>query len=216
MSLDLKARRCLKGSSDPVGLTCTCTEGTILLFYKYATILDPEATAKNLQTLCLGLNLRGKLRISTEGINISVGGSVLSIIDFRARIVPLLDILHEIDSNDDSFFKPGNGCIHCFDDLSIKVVNEICPFGSSPSSMRSLRPNAITGLSPSDFHNELSKQNSDTLVLDVRNYYESRIGYFDDAIMPAIRRFSSLKEWVDANVDKLENKKIFTYCTGYA
>jgi UPF0176 protein len=174
-SIDLTGRRCPVGASDPVGLSCSGTcKGTILLFYKYAKIVDPDTTAKGLLNLSVLLNLRGKLRISKEGVNISIAGSIPSILQFRSRIVELVDILNDIDPNDDSFFKPSSGCIHCFTDLSIKVVDEICPFGSNPDSMREFgQPHdTIHGLSPSDFHRELSRQDDDTLVLDVRNYYE--------------------------------------------
>jgi UPF0176 protein len=169
-TIDLKGRRCAKNTSDPVGLSCggKCI-GTILLFYRYFKISQPAVIAKLLLDVCNSLELRGKLRIGHEGVNISIAGSISSIVEFRTRIVELLHI--PIIPTDDSFFKPSDGCLHCFTDLSIKIVDEICPFGSTPASMRGAS-DSIHGLSPEDFHRELSNQDEDTLVLDVRNYYE--------------------------------------------
>lgn len=214
----LQGRRCERGTSDPVKVECDCipSQGRVLLFYRYSDIPKPETFAANLSKLCMELDLFGKLRVSHEGINISVGGTMENIHSFRSQIVSLLHILGDVDPCDDTFFKPSPGCKHCFSNLSVKVVQEICPFGSSPVSMR-MKNNTVQihALSPAEFHQELVVQdNSNQLILDVRNYYESRIGHFESAIQPAIRRFSSLPQWVDENNDRLSDKRIFTYCTG--
>ncbi|KAH7351170.1 hypothetical protein BKA65DRAFT_525390 [Rhexocercosporidium sp. MPI-PUGE-AT-0058] len=64
------------------------------------------------------------------------------------------------------------------------------------------------------------------MLLDVRNHYESRIGYFVDpktgeaALRPAIRRFSQWPQYVKRQMSRLGeskipgSKQIMTYCTG--
>ncbi|KAJ1980266.1 hypothetical protein H4R34_002524 [Dimargaris verticillata] len=52
------------------------------------------------------------------------------------------------------------------------------------------------------------------VLLDARNYYESRIGHFQSAICPPIRKFSSLPEYLQRHRDKLRGKTVLTYCTG--
>ncbi|KAL3899788.1 MAG: hypothetical protein SGCHY_001802, partial [Lobulomycetales sp.] len=215
-------RRCVRGTSDPVGLQCSCSSGSVILFYEYSTVSDPGTTAADLRKFCLELDLYGKVRIATEGVNVTLGGSTSAIEKFRAGVSSVLPLLQHIDPMDDAFFKPGQGCKHCFTDLSVKIVDEICPFGGrNPLSMRTdtgkegIGPR-ITGLTPQKFHQELSNlaDDKDTIVIDVRNYYESRIGFFENAVRPAIRRFSSFADWVDENCDTLAGKRIFTYCTG--
>ena len=77
----------------------------------------------------------------------------------------------------------------------------------------------VQGLSPKEFHEELVKlkeQNDPSvLLLDTRNDYESKIGHFDGALCPPIRKFSSLKNYVKENPDLFNGKKrLLTYCTG--
>lgn len=40
---------------------------------------------------------------------------------------------------------------------------------------------------------------SNTVILDVRNWYESRVGHFEGAVLAPIRRFSQLPEYVSQN-----------------
>ncbi|OAL44929.1 hypothetical protein IQ07DRAFT_520732, partial [Pyrenochaeta sp. DS3sAY3a] len=64
----------------------------------------------------------------------------------------------------------------------------------------------------------------DSFLVDVRNHYESRIGYFkspltgEPALRPPIRRFSQWPQYVKAHIDDLKRttkgKQILTYCTG--
>lgn len=83
----------------------------------------------------------------------------------------------------------------------------------------------IECLSPAEFH-ERCHSNPQTLLLDVRNHYESRIGYFIDprtgeaALRPPIRRFSQWPQYVKKYMTgneaqgELGGRQIMTYCTG--
>lgn len=93
--------------------------------------------------------------------------------------------------------------------------------------------NAVTGLSPAEFHERCLERKGKVLV-DVRNHYESRIGHFVDpvtgekAVMPAIRRFAQWPQYVkthleelgaridaeDVTAESMEGRSILTYCTG--
>src|SRR6186713_284503 len=74
--------------SDPVSYTCTCDtpSGTVLLFYRYYAAppaLPPSYTqlASDLRALAAwytqlttSLNLAGKIRIASEGFNVTIAG----------------------------------------------------------------------------------------------------------------------------------------------
>jgi predicted sulfurtransferase len=110
-------------------------------------------------------------------------------------------------------------------------VNELCPFDFSfqpaiePHSLKIANivqgkeshdsTTSIKFLSPSEFHQAILKSttDSDAIILDTRNYYESQIGYFVNAITPPIRKFSDLPAYVNKNPE-LKSKKVFAYCTG--
>ena len=56
-------------------------------------------------------------------------------------------------------------------------------------------------------------QKGDALVLDVRNDYEAKVGYFPGAVQPMTRNFADLEEFVKS-WDVPKDTTILTYCTG--
>nr|XP_029515785.1 thiosulfate sulfurtransferase/rhodanese-like domain-containing protein 2 [Oncorhynchus nerka] len=113
--------------------------------------------------------------------------------------------------------RTSNGGAECFCDLRVGVYKEIVPMGVDPDALSySL---AGTQLEPEEFHKVealLSKGDScnDTILLDCRNFYESRIGQFSQCLAPNIRKFSYFPDYVDQNLDLFRDKKVLMYCTG--
>ncbi|KAI8370515.1 Rhodanese-like domain-containing protein [Radiomyces spectabilis] len=217
----LKKRRAPKGASDPITLHCDCdlTNSTVILFYRYKQIPDPQTFAQDHLELCGPLGLTGKVRIAAEGINGTLAGpkdAIETYINWVSTTPVLIDKqLNQCDSDHRyEFFKPSQGCRHVFADLSIKLVDEICPLGQSSVTLEAI--SARGKLSPEDFHQHLEQlaDKKDVLLLDTRNYYESRIGHFKGAVLPPIRKFSRFPDYIDRNKQELEGKTIFTYCTG--
>lgn len=224
-------------NSDPVSYTCTCSAqgegGQVLLFYRYwenspqlvsehsSRAKDPQSLAKFHETLASQLNLGGKFRIANEGFNITLSGSTPSIAKYIEACCNHwsfsgLDLLTAEARN--AFFKPTPGCACAFDNkASIRVTAEITPLGItnySPSSWSN-----VISLSPEQFH-RICEEGS-IPIIDVRNHYESRIGYFitskdEIAIRPAVRRFSQWPGYVTRHIigNDICKKPIATYCTG--
>ena len=48
----------------------------ILLYYKFTPLSDPEAVKLWQKTLCDSLNLRGRILVSRQGLNGTVGGEL--------------------------------------------------------------------------------------------------------------------------------------------
>lgn len=79
--------------------------------------------------------------------------------------------------------------------------------------------NEPSHLSPAEWHERLStyeQQNGQKpILIDMRNHYESKIGYFDGAICPDADTY---KDSIDAMNEICENlprdQEIFMYCTG--
>lgn len=175
--------------------------------------------------------MTGKVRIASEGINATLAGTNEDIdlyLNWLISTQPFSDVGEELkrpeslELNNTStaryrFFKPSQGCSHVFSELSIKLVDEICPLGQTTVILDKLqKPDHGHGkLSPSDFHDILSKRHQDDFILlDTRNYYESKIGHFEGAIQPPIRKFSQFPDYVERNKDVMRGKTILTYCTG--
>jgi rhodanese-related sulfurtransferase len=75
-------------------------------------------------------------------------------------------------------------------------------------------------LSPSEWNTKLDSltNDNDALLLDVRNVYESRVGYFTHPKTPTLltntRKYSDLPTMLATNSVVKEKQKIFMYCTG--
>ncbi|KAF9121454.1 hypothetical protein BGW39_010517 [Mortierella sp. 14UC] len=236
---EFKSRRAEKYGSDPINLTCHCDPalGTVILFYAYLPITDPLALARIHKAWFTDLQLCGKVKLATEGINATLSGLSASVTEYIDRLTSLPEfeslklsrqtrsISQQSGGDGDAelkkrrfdFFKPTEGCGHVFgEEASIKVVEEICPLGAPELSVYHDPKNKPGKLPPREFHEKLkeSEGRDDYVVLDVRNYYESSIGRFPGAITPPIRKFSSFRDYVDRNKGLLSGKTILSYCTG--
>ncbi|XP_067409592.1 thiosulfate sulfurtransferase/rhodanese-like domain-containing protein 2 [Emydura macquarii macquarii] len=190
--------------------------GEVLLYYCYREVKDPGRLCGWQKSLCQHLHLTGKVRIASEGINGTVGGSkVATSLYIEAMLShPLFKtILCRED------FKSSAGGAHCFPDLRVGVFEEIVPMGIDPKKV-SYKETGIH-LSPEEFHKEVEKYLSqataaqnDTILLDCRNFYESQIGHFQGCLAPDIRKFSYFPSYVDENLELFKDKRVLMYCTG--
>lgn len=228
-----------KDKSDPVTYTCKCparTEGgSVLLFYRYwanAPVLPPEHSqklhnpqdlAKFHEDLATALHIGGKFRIATEGFNITLGGTSSAItryIDACRAHWSFAGIDLSTQRERDAYFKPTPGCACAFGGkASVRVTAEITPLGIT--NYTPAKWSNVISLPPSEFHDLCQK--GDIPLIDVRNHYESRIGYFvtgdgSIAVRPAVRRFSQWPGYVVRHVlgnDVFKKPSgVATYCTG--
>ncbi|KAM9368009.1 thiosulfate sulfurtransferase/rhodanese-like domain-containing protein 2 [Phaethornis superciliosus] len=194
----------------------TSKKGEVLLYYCYCEVKNPEKLCDWQKALCQHLHLTGKVRVASEGINGTVGGSkVATNLYIEAMLSqPLFkDILCRED------FKSSAGGAHCFPDLRVGVFKEIVPMGIDPKIV-SYKETGIH-LSPQEFHREVeqylsqaSQGQGDTILLDCRNFYESKIGHFQGCLAPDIRKFSYFPSYVDENLELFKDKRVLMYCTG--
>ncbi|XP_075583225.1 thiosulfate sulfurtransferase/rhodanese-like domain-containing protein 2 [Pelecanus crispus] len=204
---------------DTSHLSCddlTSKVGEVLLYYCYCEVKDPEKLCAWQKALCQHLHLTGKVRVASEGINGTVGGSKVATnlyIEVMLSQPLFKDILCQAD------FKSSAGGAHCFPDLRVGVFKEIVPMGIDPKIL-SYKETGIH-LSPQDFHREVeqylsqaSQGQSDTILLDCRNFYESKIGHFQGCLAPDIRKFSYFPSYVDENLELFKDKRVLMYCTG--
>jgi len=169
------------------------------------TISYPKQVMKWQQELCQNLELTGRILISHEGINGTLGGSVENLDQYMQQIST-----HESFGNID--FKESAGGPECFPRLSVKVRNEAVSLGI-PYDQLTPR-NAGQHLTPAETHALLLENPQDLIVLDARNNYEWEIGRFENAITPDIENFRDLPEYLNQNLDQFKDKQVLMYCTG--
>lgn len=210
----------------------------MLLFYRYwsnapelpvpelAKTRDLESLATWHKDITEKYNLTGKIRIAKEGFNVTVAGTSPEIAEYIKSCCEHWSFAGlKLATQEDQklFFKPSGGCACVFGPskkASVRIRAEITPMGIEnyiPSSW-----STIEALSPTEFHQRCHDEN--ILLLDVRNIYESRIGYFvspqtgEAAVRPPIRRFSQWPQFIEAHLQdvkaKGEERQIVTYCTG--
>ncbi|MCT2534912.1 rhodanese-related sulfurtransferase [Aquibacillus koreensis] len=175
----------------------------VLLYYNYVTIEDPETFAAEHLKFCKELELKGRILVAKEGINGTVSGTV-------EQTNKYMEAMHNDPLFADMVFKvdPADG--HAFKKMHVRPRPELVTLRLEDD----VNPKETTGkyLSPKEFFEAM--QDEDTIVLDARNDYEYDLGHFRGAIRPDIETFRDLPNWVRDNKDKLEGKKVLTYCTG--
>ena len=75
----------------------------------------------------------------------------------------------------------------------------------------------MQSLTPEEWAAEVrSRDATKSTLLDVRNFYESRLGHFAGSRLAPIRRFSQFKEWLarDGVLEEIKDKDLYIFCTG--
>ena len=179
--------------------------GKILLFYKYVHIIYPKQVIKWQKKICQELGLTGRVLISHEGINATVGGSTENT-DLYKAIMEKNPLFGEID------YKESEGGAESFNRLYVTQRNEIVAMGVDPNELTV--QDGGKHLTPQEVHELLSNKPDNLVVLDTRNDYEWKIGRFKDAILPDIKNFREFPQYIDEHLDEFKDKEVLMYCTG--
>jgi UPF0176 protein len=182
----------------------------ILLYYKFAPIADPEAVRLWQRALCTSLNLKGRILISKQGINGTVGGNIE---DLKAYVKET----KQFAAFKDIAPKWSDGERDNFPKLSIRVRDELVGFG--PGSEVEVNEHGVVGggthIKPEEVHALVDKRGDDVVFFDGRNRHEAEVGRFKNAVVP---NTSTSKEFIreleSGKYDGIKSKPIVTYCTG--
>lgn len=175
-----------------------------LSFYQYAHIEDPHRFRDELYLAWEKLGVFGRIYVAAEGINgqISVPERQFEVFKKHLYGIPFLKGIRlniAIEDDGKSFYK-----------LKIKVRDKIVADGLRDETFDVTRRGRH--LSAEEV-NHLMDQ-SETVVVDMRNHYESEVGHFQGALCPDVETFREALPLVE---DMLEDKKenpIIMYCTG--
>ena len=187
-----------------------------MLFYVFTPLADPEAIRLWQRDLGEALRLRGRLIISKDGINGTLGGDLPALKkwarSFRSY-APFKDA--------DIKWSEGTGVDDTghsldFPKLSVKVRDEIVSFGA-PGELQVDDHGVVGGgtrLTPEALH-DLVAERDDVVFFDGRNALEAQIGRFRDAVVPDVETTRDFVELLDSGAyDDLKGKPVVTYCTG--
>lgn len=181
----------------------------IVLFYVFTPLPDPEAIRLWQHTLAESLGLTGRVIVSKDGINATLGGDIREVKAY-VRATKSYAPFRGAD------IKWSNGQGDDFPRLSVKVRPELVTFGTDDEI--TVTADGVQGggvhLKPGALH-KLMDERDDVVFFDGRNAMEAQIGKFRDAIVPdtdTTRDF--IAEIESGKYDDLKDKPVVTYCTG--
>jgi UPF0176 protein len=177
---------------------------TTLSFYRYVIIKDTQTFRDELFLEWDKLGCLGRIYIAKEGINAQMSIPEYNLEAFITALntrVELKDmpIKWAIEDDGKSFFK-----------LGIKLRKKIVADGLDDGSFDVT--NVGKHLSPMEFHESLDNPN--TIVIDMRNHYESEVGHFENAVCPDVDTFREEIQLVVKDLSDKKDNKVLLYCTG--
>jgi len=187
----------------------------ILLYYKYVHLEDSQKERDLQFALCERLDLKGRIIVASEGINGTVEGTVENTEKYIEEMVKdkRFQNIH---------WKKSVGTGNAFPKLSVKARKEIVSLHLGTCD---IDPNEITGvhLKPEELHEWILENKAasaqgfgepkEFYIVDMRNVYEHKVGYFESSILPPIENFRDLPRVVE-QIAHLKNKTVLTVCTG--
>ena len=175
-----------------------------LSFYTYANIKNPNFFRDHLYYTLAQHKVLGRIYVAAEGVNGQLSVPEKKFDAFKRSLYEI-DFLNDcrlniaIDDNGLSFYK-----------LTIKVKNKIVADGLDDSSFdvtdRGVHLDAKA-------FNEIS-EDENTVIVDMRNHYESEVGHFDNAICPDVETFKESLPIVEEILADKKEANIVMYCTG--
>ena len=180
------------------------TPRTTLSFYQYMKIPEPESFRDDMYEELDSIGVLGRIYVAKEGVNGQMSLPNASMDKLQPILVelgmdPNLRLNYAIEDDGKSFFK-----------LAIKVRHKIVADGLDDETFdvtdRGVHLDAKS-------FNELTDR-EDTIVVDMRNHYESEVGHFENALTPDVENFRDALDIVPEMLEEHKDKHIVMYCTG--
>lgn len=176
-----------------------------LSFYAYAHIENPKEFRDSLFLAWNPLEVLGRIYVAKEGINAQLSLPADHFYEFKDHLDTIaflkgVRLNVAVEHDDHSFLK-----------LTIKVRDKIVADGLNDETFDVM--NRGVHLGAKDFNQMLEDPN--TIVVDMRNHYESEIGHFRNAITPDVDTFRESLPIIEGQLaDHKEDKNLLMYCTG--
>ena len=174
-------------------------------FYKYHKIGNPEIFRNYLFLLWDQQEVLGRIYVAHEGINAQLSVPAENFNAFKTKLdeISFLENVRlniAIEQYNKSFLK-----------LKVKVRDKIVADGLNDGSFD------VTDIGihvKAQQFNELI-EDPNTVLVDMRNHYESEIGHFKNAVTPDVDTFRDSLDLIEDQLkDHKEDKNLVMYCTG--
>ena len=176
-----------------------------LSFYKYHKIKNPKLFRDHLYMTWDKMNVLGRIYIANEGINAQLSLPSENFKNFKKSFDEIEFLKEErlniaVEHDNLSFLK-----------LKIKLRDKIVADGLDTLDID--LDKCGKHLDAEEFN--LLVESPETLLVDMRNHYESEIGHFKGAILPDVDSFRESLPIIEKSLEKhRDSKNIVMYCTG--
>ena len=174
---------------------------SILLYYCYTSIEDPEGFREEHHRYCIESGLRGRIIIAREGINGTVSGPKEVCEQYIRALKAVPNFAH-------THFKVERHHQHAFQKLHVRVKPEIVHAG-----LPHINPKQQTGQYVTPQELQRMQAEEEVVLLDVRSNHEHQLGKFKGAVTLDIDHFRAFPDQVET-LAPYKDKKLVTYCTG--
>ena len=180
------------------------TPRVTLSFYQYYHLGNPRLFRDHFYLLLSQIDVFGRIYVSYEGVNAQISVPENRLQEFKSAlktITFLENIRHNfaIEDNGKSFYK-----------LIIRVRDKIVADGLDDKTFDVT--NKGIHLKAEEFN--ILADDPETIIVDMRNHYESEVGHFQNAILPDVETFRESLPVVEKILEDKKDKNIIMYCTG--
>ena len=177
---------------------------TTISFYQYHPIENPQEFRDKFYEMLESFGVLGRIYIAIEGINAQISVPEKNLQKFKEYLYSI-DFLENIRLNiaveDDG---------KSFWVLNVKVRQKIVADGIEDETFSMQRKGAYVD---AEQFNELTEK-PDTIVVDMRNYYEYEVGHFENALEVSSDTFREQLPMAAAMLADKKDRNIIMYCTG--
>lgn len=176
----------------------------ITTFYKFVRF-EPSrlnSVQKSLEEAATQCDIKGLLILGEEGLNATVCATT------QDNLESFKQFVRDLVQDQNLLFKHSSAPKSPFRMFKVKQRSEIVTLGT---------PDLVPGegkdhhLSPTEWNRVMKEENP--IVIDTRNWYETKIGTFKGALDPKIEQFTEFPKWFQEQQIPKE-KKVLIFCTG--
>ena len=176
---------------------------TTLSFYRYFSIEEPKTYRDALYAAFDAVGVKGRIYVATEGVNAQISVPDAKLEGFKKALAE-----HHLEGVRLNFAIEDDG--KSFYALKIKVRKKIVADGLNDREIDLDKRG--TPLSAAAF-NALTDRD-DTVIVDMRNHYESEVGHFENAITPDVVTFRESLPIIRDMLSEKKSQPLVMYCTG--
>ncbi len=176
----------------------------VLAYYHIGPIAAPHLEVARHKEFFMGKDVKSRIYISEQGINGQMSAS-------RESAIEYMEWMHKDERFSGLVFKIHGAHEQAFPKTAVRYRKQLVAMDCDVDLTRRGRH-----VPPSEWKQMLEEKDGDTVLIDVRNSYEWKIGHFEGAELPACETFRQFPDYARSLKESRDPKrtKVMMYCTG--